>query len=291
MHMPRFQTRPGYPAIALLLAAMTTLVSAQAQANALERLFAPKAERWSFWDRQNDDSTAVIDHGHWDRFLQTYTVPGEDGIIRVRYSRVTAADRDALAKYIDDLQQLPIRDYSTPQQLAYWINLYNALTVQLVLQHYPVESIRDIDISPGFFADGPWGKQLLLIEGQAVSLNDIEHRILRPLWQDPRLHYALNCASLGCPNLQPAAFRAETMEAMLEQAAAAYVNHPRGASVEDNKLYVSSIYSWFRDDFGDDNAAVIAHLQRYAAPPLRGALSAGMRISGDRYDWSLNDAP
>jgi hypothetical protein len=291
MHMPRFQTRPGYLAITLLLAALNTLGSAQAQANALERLFAPKAERWSFWDRQNDDSTAVIDHRYWDRFLQTYTVPGEDGIIRVQYSRVTAADRNALAQYIDDLQQLPIRDYSTPQQLAYWVNLYNALTVQLVLQHYPVESIRDIDISPGFFADGPWGKQLLLIEGQAVSLNDIEHRILRPLWQDPRLHYALNCASLGCPNLQPAAFRAETMEAMLEQAAAAYVNHPRGASLEDEGLTVSSIYSWFRDDFGDDNAAVVAHLHRYAAPPLRDALSAGMRISGDRYDWSLNDAP
>ena len=291
MHLSRLHARPWYLAITLLLAAVSALLPGQAQANALERLFAPKAERWSFWEVRNDDSSAVIDHGRWGRFLQTYTIPGDDGITRVQYAHVSAADRKDLALYIDDLQQLPIRDYNATQQLAYWINLYNALTVQLVLQHYPVKSIRDIDISPGFFADGPWGKPLVIIEGQAVSLNDIEHRILRPLWQDPRLHYALNCASLGCPNLQAMAFRAETMDTMLEQAAAAYVNHPRGATFEDNRLYVSSIYSWFRDDFGEDNAAVIAHLQRYADPPLRDALSADTRISGYRYDWSLNDAP
>jgi hypothetical protein len=81
------------------------------------------------------------------------------------------------------------------------------------------------------------------------------------------------------------------MEAMLEQAAAAYVNHPRGAAFKDGGLTVSSIYSWFRDDFGDNSAAVIAHLQRYAEPPLRDALSATTRISGYRYDWALNDAP
>jgi hypothetical protein len=278
-------------AVAVLLAGMTAVLSGQAQANALERLFAPRADAWSFWDMRNDDSTAVIDHGRWDSFLQTYTLPGDDDIIRVQYARVSDADRQHVAQYIDDLQQLPIREYNSAQQLAYWINLYNALTVQVVLQHYPVDSIREIDISPGFFADGPWGKDLLRIEGQALSLNDIEHRILRPLWQDSRLHYALNCASMGCPNLQPVAFRAETVDAMLEQAATAYVNHPRGVSFEDGKLYVSSIYSWFRDDFGDDNTAVIAHLQRYAAAPLGKALSAETRIAGFRYDWSLNDAP
>jgi hypothetical protein len=291
MHALRLHTRSWQLAIAVLISGMTALLAGQAQANAIERLFAPRAESWPFWDSSNGDSTAVVDHGRWDRFLKTYTVAGDDGINRVQYAGVSSADRQHLEQYIDDLQQLPIRDYNAAQQLAYWINLYNALTVQLVLQHYPVDSIRDIDISPGFFADGPWGKPLLNIEGQALSLNDIEHRILRPRWQDPRLHYALNCASLGCPNLQPAAFRAATMDAMLEQAAAAYVNHPRGASLEDEGLTVSSIYSWFRDDFGDDSAAVIAHLQRYADPPLRDALSATTRISGYRYDWALNDAP
>ncbi len=89
------------------------------------------------------------------------------------------------------------------EQFPFWINLYNALTVKVVLDHYPVEIIRDIDISPGLFADGPWGKKLVTVEGEALSLDDIEHRILRPIWKDPRLHYVLNCAALGVPIFSP----------------------------------------------------------------------------------------
>ncbi len=162
-----------------------------------------------------------------------------------------------------------------PEQLAYWINLYNALTVQVVLDHYPVASIHDIAISPGLLAIGPWDKPLIEIEGAAVSLNDIEHRILRPIWRDPRIHYAVNCASIGCPDLQARAFTAETAEALLEAAARAYVNHPRGARVEAGELTVSSIYAWYREDFGGTEAGVIAHLKRYAAPELAKALETG----------------
>ena len=135
------------------------------------------------------------------------------------------------------------------------------------------------------------GKKLLSIEGQPVSLNDIEHRILRPIWQDPRLHYALNCASIGCPNLSTSAYNADTMDTRLDQAATAYINNPRGVSFVDGKLYVSSIYSWFRDDFGKSDSAVIDHLKHYAAAPLKDTLSSTGRIAGDRYDWSVNDAP
>jgi hypothetical protein len=275
----------------LIVALLMPLVSIAVQANALERLFAPKAERWAFWDSRDAGSTLQIDHSEWDRFLGQYILSGEDGINRVPYSSVSDSDRQQLRQYIVSLEQLPIRRYSREQQLAYWINLYNALTVYVILQHYPVNSIRDIDISPGFFADGPWGKKLLTIEGQAVSLNDIEHRILRPLWQDPRLHYALNCASLGCPNLSASAFHANTLDAMLDQGANAYVNHPRGVMLRNGKLYISSIYSWFRSDFGDSDTTVIDHLKRYAAPALQNTLSGIEHITGDDYNWSLNDAP
>ena len=267
------------------------LVSITVQANALERLFAPKAERWIFWDLQDPDATLQIDHSGWNTFLGQYVLPGEDGINRVQYSRVSDADRQQLRRYITALEHIPIRRYSSKQQLAYWINLYNAVTVDIVLQHYPVSSIRDIDISPGFFADGPWKKKLLSIEDQPVSLNDIEHRILRPIWQDPRLHYALNCASLGCPNLSNSAYNADTVDSLLDQAATAYVNNPRGVSFINGKLYVSSIYSWFRDDFGKSDTAVIDHLKHYASVPLKDTLAATKRIAGDRYNWSLNDAP
>ena len=275
----------------LIITLLLPLLSSMAQANALERLFAPKAERWAYWDSSDPEATQKIDHSGWDTFLGRYVLQGEDGIYRVRYSQVSDADRQQLKRYISALEQLPIHRYNAEQQLAYWINLYNAVTIDIVLQHYPVESIRDIDISPGFFADGPWGKKLLSIEGQQVSLNDIEHRILRPIWQDPRLHYALNCASLGCPNLATSAYNADTIELQLNQAATAFVNDPRGVSFTDGKLYVSSIYSWFRDDFGPSDRAVIDHLQHYAAAPLRDTLADTMRIAGDRYNWSLNDAP
>ena len=281
--LPRYGT--------LIVALLMPLVYNPSQANALERLFAPKAERWAFWDVQDAGSTLQIEHSEWDSFLRQHVLPGEDGINRVPYSRVSDTDRQQLKHYIASLEQLPIRRYSREQQMAYWINLYNALTVDVILQHYPVNSIRDIDISPGFFADGPWGKKLLTIEGQAVSLNDIEHRILRPLWQDPRLHYALNCASLGCPNLSSSAFHADTLDAMLDQGATAYVNDPRGVMVNNGKLYVSSIYSWFRGDFGGSDTAVIDHLKLYAAPDLQNTLYAIEHIAGDDYNWSLNDAP
>jgi hypothetical protein len=274
----------------LLIILLMPLVSLTARANALERLFAPKAERWAFWDSRDPGSTEQIDHSAWNSFLGQYVLQGTDGISRVQYSRVSDTDRQQLRQYIATLEQLPVRRYSAAQQLAYWINLYNAVTVEVVLQHYPVSSIRDIDISPGFFSDGPWGKKLLTIEGQPVSLNDIEHRILRPLWQEPRLHYALNCASLGCPNLSTSAYTADAIDAMLDQAATAYVNDPRGVSFENDKLYVSSIYNWFRDDFGGSDRAIIDHLQRYASAPLKEKLSATGSITAYRYNWSLNDA-
>ena len=290
MNSTRSEHRPLSRLNILIVLLLLPLLSSTAQANAFERLFAPKAERWEFWDARDSDNTAQIDHSGWNTFLGTYVLPGEDGINRVRYASVSDADRQQLRNYIATLEQLPIRQYSSEQQLAYWINLYNALTIDVVLQHYPVDSIRDIDISPGFFADGPWKKKLLAIEGEPLSLNDIEHRILRPVWQDPRLHYALNCASIGCPNLSNSAYQADTIDTRLDQAATSYINHPRGVSFDNGKLTVSSIYNWFRDDFGESDAAVIAHLQRYALPPLQGALADSENIAGYRYDWSLNDA-
>lgn len=256
----------------------------------IERMFAPSADLWALWTKSDENSSAIIDHGVWDAFLRAHVVPGADGINRIQYSKVSKAQRKGLADYLGSLEQIPISTYNRHEQFAYWVNAYNALTVHLVLQHYPVASIRDIDISPGVFADGPWGKKVFRVAGEALSLNDIEHRILRPIWRDPRVHYAVNCASLGCPNLRPAAFTAANTEAMLEQAAREYINHPRGARVHDGELIVSSIYSWFREDFGDSERGVLRHLRRYAEGALARQLRAFEGFDSDAYDWSLNDA-
>ena len=250
----------------------------------------PRPDPWPRWQASDEAANASVDHTPGDRFLARHLVAGEDGINRVAYRRVLPAEREALAVYLAALAGLPVTTYRRAEQRAYWINLYNALTVRVVLDHYPVASIRDIAISPGLFSRGPWGKKLTRIEGEEVSLDDIEHRILRPFWRDPRLHYALNCAALGCPNLQPRAFTAATAEAMLEDAARAYVNHPRGARIVEERLRVSSVYIWYKEDFGGDDQGVIAHLRRYAAPSLAQALAAQTSIAGDSYDWALNDA-
>ena len=176
------------------------------------------------------------------------------------------------------------------EQCAYWINLYNALTLEVVLDHYPVASIRDIDISPGLFSQGPWGKKLITVEGEPVSLNDIEHRILRPIWRDPRIHYAINCAAMGCPNLQPRPFTGRSLDHALDLAAMRFVDSPRGMQIEDGKLYVSSLYVWFVDDFGGDDAGVIHHLMAYAEPGTAMQLQKLDDIAGHSYDWRLNDA-
>jgi hypothetical protein len=245
-------------------------------------LAAPKAEPWPRWEAHDPAATLQVDHSAWTALLARHLRLGEDGIARFDYRD---ADRAAVDAYVAMLSAQPVDRLNRAAQKAYWINLYNAVTVQTVLKHYPVKSIRDIRISPGLFASGPWGRKLVTVAGEPLSLDDIEHRILRPIWRDPRVHYAVNCASLGCPNLAAEAYTPENLERLLEAGARAYINHPRGASVAGGKLTVSSIYVWFGDDFGD----VLTHLRRYADAPLAMALQGVSRIADDRYDWALNE--
>lgn len=249
---------------------------------------APSAELWERWTAHDPDSTTSVDHDFWDGFLRWYIIDGEDGGNRVGYARVSRDDRSGLANYISRLSAVRVSKLNRAEQKAYWINLYNALTVTLILDAFPVRSIREIDISPGWFSDGPWGKKLATIEGEEVSLDDIEHRILRPIWMDPRIHYAVNCAAIGCPNLMAEAITPANIESYLERGARSYVNHPRGARIEDDKLVLSHLYFWYQEDFGGTDAALIAHLRKYATGDLAAALETVTDISVGDYDWTLN---
>jgi len=265
----------------LLLAAVPLLAAAAAFA-------APKPDLWPRWEAHAPESTATVDHEAWSAFLSRYLVTDHpSGVNRVRYADVSAADKADLARYVASLEAAPVSKRSRPEQRAYWINLYNALTVKVILDHYPVESIREI--KSGWFSPGPWDLKLATVEGEALTLNDIEHRILRPIFKDNRVHYAVNCASIGCPNLQPEAFTAENTEGLLERGAREYVNHPRGARVEGGRLTASSIYDWFQVDFGGSEEGVLRHLRRYAEGELADALrNFGGKVSYG-YDWNLNE--
>ena len=249
---------------------------------------APESDLLPGWDVSDESSNAVIDHGAWQDILDTYLKTGDpSGINRFDYAalKASADDRKKLSGYLKSLAVIDPRTYSRDEQMAYWINLYNALTVFVIVPRYPVDSIKEI--KSGIIDFGPWNLELFPLQGQKLTLNQIEHRILRPIWKDPRIHYAANCASLGCPNLCPVAFRSDNLEQLLEQAARDYINHPRGAQVQGDELVVSSIYDWYKPDFGGTDAGVIAHLKQYARPELLEILGNHDDFD-DYYDWNLN---
>ena len=249
---------------------------------------AQKAEVIAKWEASDESSAAVIDHSAWQDLLDAYLVTDDPaGVNLFDYAALKAneADRRKLSGYLKSLAGVDPRNYSRDEQMAYWINLYNALTIFVIVPRHPVDSIKDI--KSGIIDFGPWNLELFPLQGDKLTLNQIEHGILRPIWKDPRVHYAVNCASIGCPNLAAQAYRADNLEELLEQGATDYINHPRGARVEDGKLVVSSIYDWFQEDFGGNNAGVFAHLKQYAKPELGAALE-NFDSFDDYYDWKLN---
>ncbi len=239
-----------------------------------------------YWSHSNADSEITIDHNSWNRLLTTY-IEEEQGLNYFRYSAVTPADREELEGYLDRLQSVIVTDLNRKQQYAYWINLYNAVTIKVILDNYPVKSIRKISYS--LLSRGPWKEKLVTVEGMKLSLDDIEHEILRPVFQDNRIHYAVNCASIGCPNLQATAFTADNIENLLDDAARQYINHPRGVTIDGDKLIVSSIFDWYAGDFGDSNREIIEHFIQYAEPDLARELETFRKISDYEYDWKLNE--
>jgi hypothetical protein len=263
---------------------IAALVQATAQA-------APQADLWPRWQAHDPNSQLTVDHSPLQGFLNRFLVRRPREINLVRYRAVDSAARGRLKEYLGSLSRVGVSRLNRNAQRAFWINLYNAVTVDLVLDHYPVKSIREINISPGWFSRGPWGAKRVRVENIGVSLDDIEHRILRPIWRDPRLHYALNCAAMSCPGLLETAFTAKNAEALLIRAARRYVNHPWGVRIRGGKLKLSSLYFWYRSDFGATDAAVIGHLRKYARPGLARRLAREKTFQDGGYDWSLNESP
>lgn len=249
-------------------------------------LAAPSADAWDFWAVDDPQSTREVDHTAWQNFLDQYLVPQADGVNRVAYNRVGLGDgRERLKAYLQTLTDIDPRGLNSNEQFAYWVNLYNALTVEVVLSNPGKKSIRRM--GKGLFSFGPWDDTVARIAGEDVTLNDIEHRILRPIWQDPRIHFVVNCASIGCPNLQPQALRADNLEALLDTAQREYINHPRGIDKRSGTLTLSSIFDWYQSDFASDPQGLLKYLARFHQEP-------GLLLEADPeqlefdYDWTLN---
>jgi hypothetical protein len=238
------------------------------------------------WDQVPEQPAGSIDHSDWRRVLKSQVSRAADGVAVFDYAGVSPRIRASLDRYLADMAALDPRDHARDEQMAYWINLYNALTVDLILNHYPVDSILELGESPA--ARGPWDDPLISIAGQALTLNDIEHRILRPIWRDPRIHFAVNCASISCPDLSDEPFSGAGLDAALDAAAATYLAHPRAVHFGEDGLLLASIFDWYADDFGEDTGAVLRRLAEWAPPDVAARLRA---YDGDvryRYDWTLN---
>ncbi|MBL4672548.1 MAG: DUF547 domain-containing protein [Arenicella sp.] len=245
---------------------------------------APDSKIQKFWMTHDETSTTEVSHQAWQEILDKYLdAEHASGVNRFDYAAVKKSDRRLLNDYLDALQAIDPHLLSRAEQLAYWINFYNALTVRVVLEEYPIESIRSIRFLTSPF--GPWDKNLVKVKNQDLSLNDIEHEILRPIWQDPRIHFAVNCASIGCPNLIDKAFSAANSDELMEAASLDFINHSRGVEIRGGKVTLSSIFDWYGDDFGVNESEIMAYIRRYR------------HVSGEthnitsveyQYDWKLN---
>ena len=228
-----------------------------------------------------------FDHSAFSAVLKGVVQPDAHGYNRVAY-RALKSKSAALKDYLSSLQAISPSTLSTSEAKAFWINLYNAKTLDVVIDRYPVASIKKVNLGGGgLFGSGPWSAKILAIEGQDLSLDDIEHSILFPLFKDKMLHYALNCASYSCPNLAARAYTGDNAAAQMQENATAYINHPRGVSIDGGVITASKIYSWYQSGFGG-KAQLKPHWTKFAAPQAAAEI-ASAEIGGFAYDWRLND--
>ena len=224
-------------------------------------------------------NSTPISHEIWDELLQKHIVDG-----KVNYKEF-AADKVRFDEYLNLLNTHHPNDknWSKNEQLAYWINAYNAYTVELIVDNYPVESIKDIKKGLPFL-NSVWDIEFIEIEGNTYDLNHIEHEILRKDFDEPRIHFAIVCASISCPNLWNKAFTADQIDAQLTTQARAFINDKTKNNISPNDAQLSKIFSWFKSDF-TKKTTLLDYLNQYSDTQI----SPDAKVSYLSYDWGLNE--
>jgi hypothetical protein len=229
-----------------------------------------------------------IDHSAWDALLRQYV--DREGLVDYARWKASAADQTLLEAYLAHLSSAaPRRDSSREARLAFWINAYNAVTLKGILREYPTTSIRNHTAK--LFGYNIWTDLQLLVADRPYSLEAIEHRILRKMGE-PRIHFAIVCASIGCPRLLNEAYTAERLDVQLTANARAFFRDPTKfrADRKNARVHVSPILKWFAEDFGPDTAAQLRAITPYLPREAQSLGRSGtIRVSYLRYDWGLND--
>lgn len=221
----------------------------------------------------------AIDHSQFDFILKNYV---KDGF--VEYTKLNENEKD-LAKfrnYLSELNNAKIDKLSEKEKLVLWINAYNAYTIELILTNLPVKSIKKI----GNLINGPWDQNICKVGGETYTLNHIEHKILRVEFKEPRIHFAIVCASISCPKLLSNAFTTENLEELLDEAGSDFINDSTKNmfDAKENVLKASKIFSWFGEDFESMNGTIGVWNKYTKSQPI----SKDSDIDFMDYDWGLN---
>ena len=194
-------------------------------------------------------------------------------------------DEPLLDQYLSQLSRTDVASLSGNNQFAFYINAYNAFTIKLILSNYPgINSIKEI----GSFFSNPWNKKFIVLQGRSVSLDHIEHDILRPRFKDPRIHFAINCASKSCPPLLNEPYDGRILDSQLDSQAKKFINNKKNTYFKGDTLYISKIFKWFDADFSGNP---LIFIKAHASGKLREALNSSeksIKIDYLRYDWTLN---
>lgn len=222
----------------------------------------------------------TVDHRLYGELLQKYV---KDGFVNYKGLKT---EEPKLDQYLQLLDATNPDELGRNEQFALYANTYNAYTLKLILQHYPVESIKDT----GSLLKSPWKIEFVKIGGETMTLDDVEHNILRPHFQDARVHFAINCAAKDCPLLMSKPYRGDSLDEQLEYNTRAFLNNPKKTYLDGNTLYVSRIFKWFGDDFNNDPLNFVL---KFAEGDFKKQLEAKkdqIKIKYLDYDWSLNGA-
>lgn len=222
-----------------------------------------------------------ITHEIWDDILKKHVT--EEGWLDYQGVQRDSDQFKSYLKLLSDNHPNP-DVWSRNERLAYWINAYNAFTVELILDNYPLESIKDIKKGIPFI-NGVWDIEFINIEGQEYSLNNLEHGIIRPKFNEPRIHFAVNCASFSCPVLRNEAFTARKLDEQLTDAAKTFLSDPLRNKVDPQYPKLSKIFTWFKGDFTNDGS-LIEYVNQFTTTPIE----SNADVEFLDYDWALNDA-
>lgn len=231
-----------------------------------------------------------FDHTHsaWNSVLKNFVVV-KGASSQVRYKALKESPQ-ILLQYLSQLESVnktQFTSWSDSQKMAFWINAYNAYTLKLIIDHYPVKSIKDT----GRFFSSPWKKEFFKLFNENFYLDKIEHEILRKQFQEPRIHFAVNCASIGCPALRAEAYTADKLNAQLQEQGQIFLQDSTRNWVQPDKkqVHLSPIFKWFKEDFGSQPSRVIEFVKPYMRGEIRSLDLSQYSLEYSDYDWSLND--